>query len=813
MSPQRSHLAHDAQTSSSSSRRSGATRARRGANGSACDQCRKRKIRCTGETPACARCTRLNKECRYADGSSSAIAQTASYLEELHNQVRDLEARRSALRSLSPMNTARETVLPSDGGHHIDDARVHQHDQTYNGNHYQHAMPMNISHVESQERHRPTIDMSNRSADLTQQMTTSSPTVSWDHHEPLRTQMHIPNLYSTTHSQNQHIDPTLNRGSQPISPPATTAQPATLDSDGPSPRYEAISTTYPKPHDRPLPSNDQVLLDLPTDLGVVSILEQSSSTQIPLSSRITSLVRINRDILPPAENVWFLIGHFEDFISAAFPIFHIPTLRVWVDNVCFKGEPVEAEIACSVLLVLAVSATSIARGSPCEYLKNRAASLWEYGQKFLPPVFLPPIDEQRGLLRVQVMLIRLQYVLYNPNAGNVWGLSGAAVRASVDLGLHHESSLRGNSRTAIETDIRRRVFWIAYSCDRDLGMALGRPPAIQDEWVTAQFPSDLDDSLITTDGLLPGPPSPPKQTAIHLFRIRKLQSSIIFRLYASGQTVRNPANEWLTDIQHLIEGWNDQKPRGRGFCSDEWLLLCYHQTTTLLHRPCPGNPTPSRDSLRKALQGSSATMRLYKEVYRNGRISFGWLSMYHLFISGVTYLNSLWQGYRNGWRLVPSYIDALLDMQVCTSVMEGLAALTPGTVSIRNTWEAVSERMIRQLSSHAPWDPLSRPPSPGGPNNHSSHIDSSVPSLGSNEAWQAAQGGRANSAMSMSNDSSGGSGTLGGGGNAMNGLMTMENPFDPFLLHPLGELSNDDWARAVASVFGPLDSSAELPFG
>lgn len=67
--------------------------------------------------------------------------------------------------------------------------------------------------------------------------------------------------------------------------------------------------------------------------------------------------------------------------------------------------------------------------------------------------------------------------------------------------------------------------------------------------------------------------------------------------------------------------------------------------------------------------------------------------------------------------------------------------------------------------------------------------------------------------MSMSNDSSGGSGTLGGGGNAMNGLMTMENPFDPFLLHPLGELSNDDWARAVASVFGPLDSSAELPFG
>jgi len=29
------------------------------------------------------------------------------------------------------------------------------------------------------------------------------------------------------------------------------------------------------------------------------------------------------------------------------------------------------------------------------------------------------------------------------------------------------------------------LMYSAYSCDRDLGMALGRPPAIQDEWVTA----------------------------------------------------------------------------------------------------------------------------------------------------------------------------------------------------------------------------------------------------------------------------------------------------------------------------------------
>lgn len=50
-----------------------------------------------------------------------------------------------------------------------------------------------------------------------------------------------------------------------------------------------------------------------------------------------------------------------------------------------------------------------------------------------------------------------------------------------------------------------------------------------------------------------------------------------------------------------------------------------------------------------------------------------WLATYHLFTSGVTYLNCLWQADANGWSIVPSYVDALLDIQGCTSVMEALA--------------------------------------------------------------------------------------------------------------------------------------------
>jgi hypothetical protein len=164
-------------------------------------------------------------------------------------------------------------------------------------------------------------------------------------------------------------------------------------------------------------------------------------------------------------------------------------------------------------------------------------------------------------------------------------------------------------------------------------MALGRPPAIQDEWIAAdvsrvhalsnmQYPSDRDDTLISKYGIAVGLPAPSKLTAIHVFRIRRVQSEIIFGLYASGRRDR-PSVEWFSDRQRSIDQWNDTRPPGCGFCSNEWLELCYHQTVTLLHRPCLGNPQPSRESLVKALQGSNATMRLYKEIYRKGLSNFG----------------------------------------------------------------------------------------------------------------------------------------------------------------------------------------------
>ena len=85
--------------------------------------------------------------------------------------------------------------------------------------------------------------------------------------------------------------------------------------------------------------------------------------------------------------------------------------------------------------------------------------------------------------------------------------------------------------------------------------------------------------------------------------------------------------------------------------------------------------------------------------------------MYNLFVSGVTYLNSLWQAHRNGWNIVGSLVDALLDVQCCTSVMEALAGeLLEGTCRVltgsNHTRDGCYTRRIRSGVGEdypAPW--------------------------------------------------------------------------------------------------------------
>jgi len=70
-------------------------------------------------------------------------------------------------------------------------------------------------------------------------------------------------------------------------------------------------------------------------------------------------------------------------------------------------------------------------------------------------------------------------------------------------------------------------------------------------------------------------------------------------------------------------------------------------------------------------------------------------------MSGVTFLSSLcFADEMNGPR--PDLVDAMLNIQACSSVLEALTAVEPGKIPMRDAFEDISVAVMRKLSSRPP---------------------------------------------------------------------------------------------------------------
>ena len=186
-----------------------------------------------------------------------------------------------------------------------------------------------------------------------------------------------------------------------------------------------------------------------------------------------------------------------------------------------------------------------------------------------------------------------------------------------------------------------------------------------------QFPSLASDDDLSTPN---APPHHRKESVIHHIRLRMLQAEIYQRLFtvAASKSVP-PSTEWLTGMSQRLDQWRfGYFSQPDELLTPRWLDLHYNLSQLLLFRPNPGNPTPDQESLKRALAASSFLMRTYKAMWRQKTVNFVWLAIHHVFVAGVTYLNALWVAAKHEWEIVPSLIDAVLDIQSCSQVLEGM---------------------------------------------------------------------------------------------------------------------------------------------
>lgn len=107
---------------------------------------------------------------------------------------------------------------------------------------------------------------------------------------------------------------------------------------------------------------------------------------------------------------------------------------------------------------------------------------------------------------------------------------GEAVHIAVTLRMHEEASYEGLD--LIESEVRRRTFWLLFGADKSMSILLGRPICFRDEDCTVNFPKELDDEYITPSAYLPQPHGKPSLVSglNYITRIFAVLGEILVRI-------------------------------------------------------------------------------------------------------------------------------------------------------------------------------------------------------------------------------------------------------------------------------------------
>ncbi|WEW58853.1 hypothetical protein PRK78_004321 [Emydomyces testavorans] len=260
---------------------------------------------------------------------------------------------------------------------------------------------------------------------------------------------------------------------------------------------------------------------------------------------------------------------------------------------------------------------------------------------------------------VGLLLLGSTYIARG-DASKGWLYTGYALRMVYDLGLHLD--YRATTANAEDIEIRRRVFWGAFICDKLQSLYLGRPMTIhlRDVHVSRNFMDTMEeeeswtpyvDPMTSLDNVSGIPPTPTPIYSVSTFQqlclLSRIMTKIINRFYVVGATAAN-ARASLQAIDDALISWMGNLPANLKF--EPWsqnpiisearpppnvmiLNALYHSLVILLHRPFIAD-----GHLRSAVPPASSWKRCSTAARNITSIVLAYKSTYTL--RGAPYLMS-----------------------------------------------------------------------------------------------------------------------------------------------------------------------------
>ncbi|WVQ84014.1 hypothetical protein IAT38_006159 [Cryptococcus sp. DSM 104549] len=439
----------------------------------------------------------------------------------------------------------------------------------------------------------------------------------------------------------------------------------------------AIRTSRPLPKlapDHPRPPNLMVQPDSPTSLSI------NPNPSLPPAA-------LAEDILHA------IYGH----LQSRYPFMDWARLREWHsrrEQVCLRPASTDDEIGAFFIWTMYAVGVEF---NPREPHLERAETYFEQGTKFLDAV-LGAYD----LTSVQGLLLIIFYAFRSPAGPPLWTICGFAMRLCVELGLHRKASPTDDP---LENEVRKRIFWSAYSLDRLISLASGRPFNLGEGDIDVEPPVDVDEDVTDPEvlrslqaaqeaGMPPAYASTGKLTtlssALHsiwMFRIRAQVHTSFYTIHAPPPT-REKTEGFLTEL----EQWRKTIPKGTpGYpCQlESKFQMTYFQTVLFTLRPGVVRAGPRDPLLMLCATAAAEACELGRTVHQDASTKHTIVSLYHIFICGMTLLHCL--------SVLPTVVSSRVSsraIRACSSTLAVYAQLFPAAVPFRELFEFMADEVL-----------------------------------------------------------------------------------------------------------------------
>ncbi|KAL8657826.1 MAG: hypothetical protein Q9226_001530 [Calogaya cf. arnoldii] len=344
--------------------------------------------------------------------------------------------------------------------------------------------------------------------------------------------------------------------------------------------------------------------------------------------------------------------------AALFPFVHQPTFYTMFDRVYDTPresyEPIDEKFLPLLYSVIALGCLfATAEESMLQSYGYESATDLGYLSYPLIARQLMDVTDCRDLSSLQALLIMIMFLQASSKLSTCYSHIGIALRSALRMGLHRSVP---NQFSPIEQETRKRVFWCIRNMDIYVGALLGLPICLDNKDIDQELPLEVDDDCITEHEVLPMPTGKTSVVAAfnaHVGLVSLLAKTIryVYPLHTMRSKSKHAyvvSHSKIREVEQDLQRWMEDLPMGLRQGGEappevirvqQLLRLSYGHIQMILYRPFlhyASQSIQARSMDKRSYACAAACVSVSRniihitsEMKRNGLLSGAyWFAMY-----------------------------------------------------------------------------------------------------------------------------------------------------------------------------------------